>query len=123
MERDRFEDLAREAFENLPPELSQKMENVVIVVEDCPTSEVRSRMKLGRDRMLLGLYEGVPLSHRGSGYGAYPVPPDKISLYQKNIERIARGEKEIAAKIREVLIHEIAHHFGMNEQQIREAGY
>jgi predicted Zn-dependent protease with MMP-like domain len=123
MERKRFEELAREAFENLPEDLSRKMENVVVVVEDSPGEEVRRDFRLGRDGLLLGLYEGVPLSRRGTHYGAYPVAPDKISLFQKNIEKVAKGEEEIAARIREVLIHEIAHHFGMNEQQIRDAGY
>ena len=123
MERERFEQLAREAFDNLPDVLARRMENVVVVVEDYPDSEVRRKMNLGRHGLLLGLYEGVPLNYRGTFYGGYPVTPDKISLFQKNIEKIADGDEEIAAKIREVLIHEIAHHFGMNEQQIREAGY
>jgi predicted Zn-dependent protease with MMP-like domain len=121
MDRQRFEQLTQEALESLPEELSRKIENVVLVVEDYPRPEMSAKM--GKGGFLLGLYEGVPLSRRGTHYGAYAVTPDKISLYQKNIERVAHGEAEIAAKIREVLIHEIAHHFGMNEQEIRDAGY
>jgi predicted Zn-dependent protease with MMP-like domain len=118
MERDRFEQLAREALENLPHEFAHKMENVVIVVEDTPSES----QKKGRG-LLLGLYEGVPLNRRGAHYGAYPVAPDKISLFQKNIERVSRDDREVTEKIKEVLIHEIAHHFGMDEQEIRDAGY
>lgn len=123
MERERFEQLTREAFESLPDELMKRMENVVLVVEDYPGADTSRKMNSGKGGFLLGLYEGVPLSKRGTHYGAYPVAPDKISLYQKNIERVANGEDAVAAKIREVLVHEIAHHFGMNEQEIRDAGY
>ncbi len=123
MERERFEQLTREAFESLPDELMKRMENVVLVVEDYPSADTSRRMNSGKGGFLLGLYEGVPLSKRGTHYGAYPVAPDKISLYQRNIERVAHGEDAVAAKIREVLVHEIAHHFGMNEQEIRDAGY
>ncbi len=122
MERERFEELAKLAFENLPDELGQKMENVVVVVEDYPSNETRKKMS-PRGGLLLGLYEGVPLTRRGNHYGVYPVAPDKISLFQKNIEKVAGGEDETAAMIRDVLIHEIAHHFGMDEKQIRDAGY
>ena len=118
MERERFEQLARDALENLPQEFAHKMENVVVVVEDLPT-----RSQIRGSGLLLGLYEGVPLSKRGAHYGAYPVAPDKISLFQKNIERVSRGDHEITEKIKEVLIHEIAHHFGMDEKEIRDAGY
>ena len=123
MDRERFEQLTREAFEDLPEHLSRRMENVVLIVEDYPGGEISRTMGAGKNGFLLGLYEGIPLSRRGTHYGASPVIPDKISLFQKNIERVAHGETEIAAKIKEVLIHEIAHHFGMNEKEIRDAGY
>jgi predicted Zn-dependent protease with MMP-like domain len=73
--------------------------------------------------MLLGLYEGVPLPRRGIDYGVVPVMPDTITLFQNNIESIARSESDVRRQIRETLIHEIAHHFGMDEDEIREAGY
>jgi predicted Zn-dependent protease with MMP-like domain len=73
--------------------------------------------------MLLGLYEGVPLSRRGTSYGAYPVVPDRITLFQRNIEATAGSEEELRERIREVMVHEIAHHFGMSEKEIRDAGY
>jgi predicted Zn-dependent protease with MMP-like domain len=73
--------------------------------------------------MLLGLYEGIPLTRRGVDYGMYPVVPDRITLFKQNIEIIARDEQELRAKIREVLIHEIGHYYGMSETEIRRAGY
>jgi predicted Zn-dependent protease with MMP-like domain len=73
--------------------------------------------------MLLGLYEGVPLSRRGTDYGVYPVVPDRITLFQRNIELTVSLPEELRERIREVMVHEIAHHFGMSEKEIRDAGY
>ena len=120
MSRERFEELARNAFDSLPEVLVEKMENVVVVVEEDPSPGARVKFAGG---MLLGLYEGVPQNRRGTYYGAYPVGPDKISLFRRNIMRSVRSEEELPEKIREVLIHEIAHHFGMDEDEIRNAGY
>jgi predicted Zn-dependent protease with MMP-like domain len=123
MEQERFEDLAQEAFDALPDVIREKAENVHIVVEDYPTAEVVRRMRLPSRKVLLGLYEGVPLTHRGTSYGAYPVVPDKITLYRKNIEAVARTDEEIRSAVRDTLIHEVAHHYGMNEDEVRRAGY
>lgn len=122
VDREKFEQWSREAFESLPATLMERLENVVVVVEDEPSAEV-SRRLAGKGGMLLGLYEGVPLTGRGPYYGTYPVAPDKISLFFLNILRSVRSEKQVPGKIRDVLIHEIAHHFGMDEDEIRDAGY
>jgi predicted Zn-dependent protease with MMP-like domain len=71
----------------------------------------------------LGLYEGIPVTKRGIDYGMYPVVPDTITLFQRNIEAACRTSGEIGRAIRDTLIHEIAHHFGFSEDEIREAGY
>jgi predicted Zn-dependent protease with MMP-like domain len=118
MTRERFEEVAQAAFDSLPKEFREKVENVHIVVEDFPADGEHGSG--GRDS-LLGLYQGVPLSHRGSWYGAAPVVPDKITLYQKNIESVCGTESEIEHRIREVLFHELGHYFGMNERQVRQA--
>lgn len=123
MELEEFEHIAQEAFDALPKELQERVENVQIVVEDLPGWEIVRRMQLPSPRSLLGLYEGVPLTRRGTHYGAYPVVPDKITLYRRNIERVAGSDERIRETIRDVLIHEIAHHYGMDEDQVREAGY
>jgi predicted Zn-dependent protease with MMP-like domain len=67
------------------------------------------------------LYQGIPLTHRGQWYGMSATVPDKISLYQKNIESVCKNETEIELRIREVLYHELGHYFGMNEAQVRAA--
>lgn len=123
MTREEFETVAQEVFDGLPEVLLDRIENVRVVVESQPAAATEASVGLASDAMLLGLYEGVPLTHRGAHYGAWPVVPDKITLYQRNIERISRSDAEIRKKIREVMIHEIAHYFGMDEDGIRNAGY
>lgn len=118
-----FEECAEQAFEQLPEELKSRVENVQIVIEDLPADETALRVGAKSRYHLLGLYEGIPLTRRGTHYGMYAVVPDKITLYKVNIERFSGEPDRIENKIREVLIHEIAHHFGMNEEEIRNAGY
>jgi predicted Zn-dependent protease with MMP-like domain len=123
MDMKRFEVLVERAFEDLPEEFKSKIENVHVVVEDLP-DEVDLRGVRVKDKYsLLGLYSGIPLGHRGVAYGVYPVVPDRIKLFKENIERISGNDNEIEAKIKEVLIHEVAHYFGMTDQSIRKAGY
>jgi len=120
MTKERFEEIAQKAFDSLPDQFRNSVENVHIVVEDYPPDDLIEREHYGR-YSLLGLYQGVPLTKRGTWYGANPTTPDKISLYRKNIESVCQDEKEIERKIVEVLFHEIGHYFGMNEAQIRSA--
>jgi predicted Zn-dependent protease with MMP-like domain len=123
MTAEEFEQVAQDAFDALPRELQERVENVHIVVEELPGMEIVRRMRLPSQQSLLGLYEGVPLTRRTTSYGVYPVVPDKITLYRKNITRVAGTDERIRETIRDVLIHEIAHHYGMDEDQVREAGY
>ena len=123
MERAEFEIIVEQAFERLPENFKKAIDNVGVVVEDYPSEDIVRHMKLPSKYNLLGLYQGVPLTGRGTWYGMTPISPDKISLYQRNIEAQCRTESEIERAIYDVLIHEIGHYFGMNEQQIRSAGY
>ena len=123
MTRERFESIAEEEFAVLPEPLRKRIDNVRIVIEDVDSPAQRREAGVHRSSMLLGLYEGVPLTRRGIDYGVVPVMPDTITLFQKNIESIARSEAEVRKQIRETLIHEIAHYFGMDEDDIRDAGY
>lgn len=120
MTRERFEQIAQEAFDSLPADFTDRVDNVHIVVEDYPSDDALEKVKSGR-YSLLGLYQGIPLTHRGQWYGMSATVPDKISLYQKNIEAICRNEDELELRIREVLFHELGHYFGMNEAEIRSA--
>jgi predicted Zn-dependent protease with MMP-like domain len=118
MERERFEQIVEEEFERVPDLFRDNLENVRIVVEDEPL-----RQQKGIRGLLLGLYQGIPLSKRGNDYGVYPVIPDTITLFRKNIEAIAADEDAIRHQVRVTLIHEIGHYYGMSEADIRHAGY
>lgn len=111
MEREKFEKLVHEALKNLPKLFRDKLRNIDIVIEDEPVVH----------KSLLGLYQGVPLKRRGFWYGN--VMPDKITLFQKNIERLSHNDEEIKAWVNRVLIHEIGHYFGFSEEKLRENGY
>lgn len=123
VKKEEFENLTQAAFDALPESFQHHLDNVQIVVEDYPSEQTRAAMGLASRASLYGLYEGIPLNKRGTWYGMYPAVPDKITLYQKNIERDARTIAELKDRIRDVLIHEIAHYYGMNEEEVRAAGY
>jgi predicted Zn-dependent protease with MMP-like domain len=113
MDNARFESLVTQAVEGLPEEFQERMENVDIVIADRPTRLQDRRRRGEKPGILLGLYEGVPLTDRGDHYGF--VMPDKITIFQKNIEAVCRNDDEVVVEVRKVVIHEIAHHFGIDE--------
>jgi predicted Zn-dependent protease with MMP-like domain len=117
MERTRFEALVMKAIDGLPAEFQRKLENVDVVVEDWAAPDQLRRGKPIRPTELLGLYQGVPQTRRGRAYGL--VLPDKISIFQRPIEALCRTESDIEAKIGEVVRHEIAHHFGLDDETLR----
>ncbi|MBS4028702.1 MAG: metallopeptidase family protein [Ignavibacteriales bacterium] len=123
MTREQFEDIAQLAYDNLPGIFKEKIDNVRIIVEDYPTEKELRSVGLKSKHHLLGLYQGIPALQRGSWYGMTPMLPDTIFLFQNNIQGVCKKEEEIPNKIREVLIHEIAHYFGMNEEEVRAAGF
>jgi predicted Zn-dependent protease with MMP-like domain len=118
MERDEFEGLVSRAIESLPLEFQCRLENVDIVVEEWPTAVQLREAKIKSPGQLLGLYQGVPRTRRGRGYEL--VLPDKISIFQRPIEGQCRFGHEIEVKIGEVVRHEIAHHFGLDEETLRK---
>jgi predicted Zn-dependent protease with MMP-like domain len=119
MERTRFEQLVAEALDTLPDDFRDKLNNVAVVVEDTPSP--RDERRVGRGRLLLGLYQGHPLTRRDSRYGM--AFPDKITIYQANIEAICRTDTEIRDQVRKTVLHEIAHHFGIDDRRLHELGY
>jgi predicted Zn-dependent protease with MMP-like domain len=120
MTREKFEDIADKVYESLPKLFGDKIDNVHISVEDYPSEEMMQSTHSGKTS-LLGLYQGIPLKHRGTWYGSSPTTPDKIYLFQSNIEAVSKNDEEISDRIREVLLHEIGHYFGMSESEIRNA--
>jgi predicted Zn-dependent protease with MMP-like domain len=116
-----FHGLLDRALEDIPDNFKSKIENLVFISEPYPSETDLIRLGLNNKYTLLGLYSGVPYTHRSTWYSN--VTPDRIILFQRNIEAICRNSEELYQKVREVLIHEIAHYFGMDEDEIREAGY
>ncbi len=118
MDRDRFEELVARAVSNLPDEFQERLENVDVVVADRPTRYQLSKSDIGPGETLLGLYEGVPQTERGSRYGM--VPPDKITIFQRSIEAVYHDDLQIVREIESVVKHEIAHHFGISDARLDE---
>ncbi len=118
METEKFERLVAKAIENLPEEFLERLENIDIVVADEPTRTQLRHSELSRNETLLGLYEGVPLPERTQGYSY--VMPDKITIFQKPIEAACKSDAQIIAKIKQVVQHEIAHHFGIDDDRLKE---
>lgn len=118
MERSEFEELVEGALVQVPEWFREKLENIDIIIEEEPSGNLLRKMRVGRGGTLLGLYQGIPLSHRGFYYGN--VLPDRIVLYMGPILRLGGGEGDIAARVREVVIHEIGHYFGLSDRELRE---
>jgi len=117
MKRIEFEKLTEQAILDLPEHIRSKMDNVAILVEDEPSKEQLQEIEVDSKYSLLGLYEGVPQNVWGRGSGS--ILPDKITIFQKAIESYANSEKELIELIKNTVWHEIAHHFGFDEKEIR----
>ncbi len=116
-----FEDVVHEALEELPEELASKLENIDIFIEDYPSREVLSQIKVSKHG-LLGFYTGVPQKHR-SPTSYYNAMPDRIYLFKKNLESFCRSREELKDQIRRTVLHEIGHYFGIDDKRLRELGY
>jgi predicted Zn-dependent protease with MMP-like domain len=118
VERERFEELVRRAMATLPPEIAERIDNVDVEVQEWPAPQQLASARVPRGSTLLGLYQGIPLTKRNSGYNM--VPPDRIIIFQGPLERIARGDDELVDRVRDVVVHEVAHHFGISDARLRE---
>ena len=119
MRRDEFEEIVRQAWLQIPGRFRKRIHNVAIVVEEEPSRELLRGSDVGPGHTLLGLYQGVPLTQRGAGYGM--VLPDKISLFQRPIEQAAGDPAQVPIIVYDTLWHEVAHYFGMSEPQVRRS--
>ena len=117
MTNEDFEKLVKEGIDSIDDRFLAKLKNVEIVVEDDPTPYQIERLKL-RGALLFGLYEGVPQTKRES-YGQ--VLPDKITIFKNPIEKVFFRPEDIKKAVKDTVWHEIAHHFGMDEKQVRQA--
>jgi predicted Zn-dependent protease with MMP-like domain len=127
--RQRFQRLVVRALDGLPPDVVAMLDNVDVIVEDEPTAE---QLALGRgypehpahaageDDTLFGLYEGVPLTRRGSDY--HLVPPDRITIFRGPLERAFASPQAIAREVRITVMHELGHHLGFEEDRLEALG-
>jgi predicted Zn-dependent protease with MMP-like domain len=115
-----FELLVSEAFDELPQLFKERIENVAIVVEDWPDRQTLQMAGVRHRNGLLGLYHGVPLTERSLDYGL--VAPDKISIYRYPIVMQSSTPEGLRALVRRVLLHEIAHYFGVDDDRLHELG-
>jgi predicted Zn-dependent protease with MMP-like domain len=120
MNRQTFEDLVAQALTELPQEFRGKLDNVEVTVEDWPDRATLRLAGVRNPASLLGFYHGVPQTKRTHSYGL--VLPDKITIYQRPIEMRCRTLEEVRSTIHRVLRHEIAHHFGLSDDRLREIG-
>ena len=118
MDRGKFEELVKQGIKAIPQRFLEKLDNVDIVIEDEPTKEQIEKLKLRKDVKLFGLYEGVPQTKR-EHYSW--VLPDKITIFKKSIEEVAFSDTQIKEIVKKTVWHEIAHHFGMDEERVRRA--
>ena len=118
MERETFEELVRQAVATLPEEIAERMSNVDVEVQEQPTERQLRSLGVPSGRTLLGLYQGIPLTRRTSGYNL--VSPDRIIIFQRPLELTSRGDDDLVKRVRDTVVHEIAHHFGISDERLQE---
>jgi predicted Zn-dependent protease with MMP-like domain len=122
MEREAFEQLVGEAVAMLPEEFRSRMENVEVLVDGWPTREQRRSVGLRPGETLFGLYEGIPRTQRTTAYNL--VMPDRIWIFQGPIEQAFGSDpNRLRREVGRVVLHEIAHHFGIDDDRLHELGY
>lgn len=115
-----FEQLVVEALDKLPDYFQQKLQNIEVVVADWPTPAELRAVGLKPGQLLFGLYWGIPLTRRSSHYGL--VLPDKITIYRLSIEQVCRTREQVIKRVQHTVQHEIAHHFGISDDRLRDLG-
>ncbi len=115
-----FERLVDEGLKLIPTEIRRVMDNVQIVIEDKPSDELLDDLGVPEDETIYGLYEGVPLTERTTEYGAFP---DRIIIYQRPMLEDFDDEDELRYEVARTVIHEVGHHFGIDEDRLAELGW
>ena len=118
VERETFEELVRQAVATLPEEIAERMSNVDVEVQERPTERQLRSLGVPSGQTLLGLYQGIPLTRRTSGYNL--VSPDRIIIFQRPLELTSRGDDDLVERVRDTVVHEIAHHFGISDERLQE---
>lgn len=118
--RARFERLVLRAVAGLPPGFRTRLDNVDVIVERRPTPEHLRLGDVAPGDTLLGLYVGTPLPSRTGGYNM--TLPDRIIIFQEPIERVCANTRELVTQVRTTVVHELAHHFGIDDDRLHELG-
>ena len=122
--QEEFEEAVQEAIDSIPDEFLDDLENVAILLADEPEDEdFEGDGYYTEEGDLLGLYDGIALTDRGDWYGAGDDYPDTITIFKGPHERLSDDRAEVLEEIRKTVVHEIAHYFGMDEDQVDEMGY
>lgn len=121
LSRRKFEALVLEALEGIPEPIRERMQNVDVVIEDWPEEDQLTELGMQPDELLFGLYEGTPLTERG--ISEHSLLPDKITIFQGPLEDAYEWDDEIKEEIRKTVVHEVAHHLGIDEERLAELGY
>ncbi|HET9216195.1 MAG TPA: metallopeptidase family protein [Terriglobia bacterium] len=121
MERKAFEALVQDALQELPQLFRDKLKNIAVIVEDYPSEELLERMEVPEDETLFGFFEGVPLTERS--YFDAPLLPARVLIFQGPIEDVCNSPEEIKEEVRITVMHELAHFFGFDDDELDEAGY
>ncbi len=114
LSEEEFEEAVADALDSVPEQLARAMDNVVVLVEDVPPE--------GMPPDLLGLYEGTPLTERGSWWAAGSLP-DRITVFRRPTLAVCATREEVVAEVRITVVHEIAHHFGIDDERLHELGW
>lgn len=115
-----FEQLVVQALDELPEFFQEKLQNIEVVVADWPTLAELQSVGMKPGQLLLGLYQGIPLTKRTSRYGL--VLPDKVTIFQGPIERVCHTQEQVVRQVQRTVKHELAHHFGISDDRLRELG-
>jgi len=116
-----FEQLVERALAELPQQFAEFLEEVPLEVRPRPTAAQLKRLGLGEDDLLLGLYEGIPLTERSVEHSG--VRPAVIYIFKEDVELASDTEAELVDQVRTTVLHEIGHHFGLDEDDLDELGY
>lgn len=121
LSEEEFAELVDEAVASLPAEFEKYMENLSIDIQPRPTRELLRSMRIPRRELLLGVYHGVPLTEKSvSSTVEYP---EQVVIFQRNVEAVCDSEDEIVEQVRKTVLHEVGHHFGLDEEELRRLGY
>jgi predicted Zn-dependent protease with MMP-like domain len=115
-----FSALVEQAISEVPGEFAAALEEVPVEIRDCPTAEQRKSVSLHKGRLLLGLYQGAPLTRRSV---EAPAMPAVIYIFQEEIEAASGTVEDLRERVRKTVLHEIGHHFGLDEDDLKRLGY